>query len=251
MKPKDKKMKESTIGKIIYGFLLFMPLMAITITSAYTIFNKNAYQSYANNKEYQFVDNVSDFIVDNYYYLNTRNFNIKDTVTPKGAYNYKIFISQYEVLDSSFTIVDNLNSFGLYIGDNNELSIRFFGDTEYTYYNSGTSYLNLKFKYSNNTLNYNFAYNNLFLEKENESLSNVFYYSVNQVCENSLFNWTQNTFIYTSVETFTTALNINNVFFPLLLSYWMILSVVYIIFDLGLMMLQIVHRKIHELGESI
>ena len=69
---KDKKVKhgkENTIGKIIYGFLLFMPLLAIGITCAYVIFNKNAYQSYdkSNVINETSVSN-SNMLLNNYYY---------------------------------------------------------------------------------------------------------------------------------------------------------------------------------------
>ena len=46
MRSKDDKCKhkgqETTIGKIIYGFLLFLPLVAIGVTTLVSTFNMNA-----------------------------------------------------------------------------------------------------------------------------------------------------------------------------------------------------------------
>ena len=93
-KNKCKNKGESTIGKIIYGFLLFMPLLAILSTILYTTFNKNAYQSFANNNESQYqVIQVNQLVVNEQYHFNNNNY-----TPPSSAYAGNLMMTNFEFL---------------------------------------------------------------------------------------------------------------------------------------------------------
>ena len=88
-----KKTHESLIGKIIYGFLLFMPLLAIATTSLYAIFNKNAYQSYADYTDTQIteVSLNTPLINGQTYYVNITDTNLQD------GYSYEVLNYQSNI----------------------------------------------------------------------------------------------------------------------------------------------------------
>lgn len=249
MKNKDlKKAKESTIGKIIYGFLLFMPLIAIGSTILYTTFNKNAYQSFTNE------DNTKTY-VDNYTNGNTYYFN------ENGGENFNTNKIPVEMLDLS-TNKTELQSYY----DNNENNIKAFKLERY-----GTSFAIYFYDLADTQMNYSILQqtNNLYLKfitkdtgqfglndtfyqlNDNNLLSNSFYYAVDKVEQSPLFNWAENSLIYTGINNTCEQLSITTTFIPLLLAYWLIISMIYILYDIVLMILIILHNKIHQLQDSI
>ena len=64
------------------------------------------------------------------------------------------------------------------------------------------------------------------------TLNKVFYEAMNNMTNSNLFNWAENTAIYTAINTMNTGLGISNPTLSLLLAYWSILMAVYIIFDI-------------------
>lgn len=302
-KDKEKrKHHESTIGKIIYGFLLFLPLLAISITCGYAMFNKNAYQSYEgefsnsiphytnttfnvsanNNGNYNFV--VQNVTLPQDTNIITISFNSETNVYNSGNNN----ISGYAVLGINLDSIKNTN---LDNYNNNSKSLVF---STYYYENQGNGFTKIKFCFLDYEINTNVSLpqNLTWFEKENafitfersddiniygshhgyyfrsevssgikelmyytievtKDLSNVFYYSVDKVEQSNLFNWAKTSMIYTGMLNFTTAMNVTNTFIPMLLTYWLIISVIYFLYDIILLILVVLHRKIHELQESI
>lgn len=256
MKNKDlKKGKESIIGKIIYGFLLFMPLLAIAVTCLYTIFNKNAYQSYANNyPEKNYINEVTQLNTGTTYYIlgQLKNEEITNANSPYGIL--------YQDLDNFYT-TKNLDYTPNTTG---RFNFTYYGGHNYIQFlnNDGTSQgqaidlyqqtVYFTFKYiSGNLTNEQIPTNIIYTDVAGNTLNNVFYSATSQVENSNLFNWSKNSIIYTGVNATCNELNITNTFIPMLLTYWLLISVIYILYDIILMILIILHNRIHRLQDSM
>lgn len=272
---KRKKGQETTIGKIIYGFLLFMPLLAIAVTCGYAIFNKNAYQSYGDKyiKSTQVVNDSSFLQPNNDYSFSAQTF-FDNTEEFKDGGKYKfntssiedwnIFISGSGSIPLTPQENETINGFVFYYANNKRLSLYNDDTLVKTIVDNGTSirlvnlnktiYFNLKEVADWNIGSYQNTYttNSTYLITYTiESLSDSFYYAIDKVTENPLFNWAQNSVIYTTTNATCNALSITTPFIPLLLAYWLIISVIYFLYDIALMLVWTIHKKIHELQESI
>lgn len=317
MKNKEqKKHHESTIGKIIYGFLLFAPLFAILTTCMYVIFNKNAKDSYTG--DYKFTKQVeitaNDKFNDGSYYSLTEksngntniifgteltnlnieeiDFNIRYYIDvrrhfsdPRIEYffpdyitieDYSFNLGQYTQTNSLKITISNIeiNVNGNNIQPNTYIKKTYTNDEEqisfdYYVYKSSNFNRNLSYTYVNNEKMYfqqnatgnRIPINNLAITNYatgyarqiiiDRTLSSIFYASCNKVEESTLFNWSKNTAIYTAIQNTTNTIGMTNTFIPMLLTYWLLTSVLYFLYDIILMILNIFHRKIHEVEESI
>lgn len=244
-KDKCKKSKESTIGKIIYGFLLFLPLMAIGVTCAYAIFNKNAYQS----KQYlgvtnaltitnsnQFVENTEYVIeyVDNGITSNSLVYSFSKSTIPYDELNLpNLNYNGFQIIGEHGMIFANEENQFIYRNNIWGNELKSFTAILTSFTSPVTNFKIVKYTYSSYTLD------------------NVLYYSIDKLQESNLFNWAQDSIIYTGMTEFTTSLSITNTFIPLLLTYWLIISLVYFIYDIVLIIFNVLHRKIHELQNNI
>lgn len=296
----NKKTHESTIGKIIYGFMLFAPLFAIITNCMYVIFNKNAYQSYAGDYTYKQKTNIepTEILLNNNYYYGQP----QKTVQTVSAGIYKVNNLQQDIhnnlpfevgyiafdiwsANAEITFIENnidITSWSTGIGRINingkEITpYNTVGTIRKTLNNNETSWLsyhlvnsqeiNLSFTYiqtnglGKGTNNENVQSDNIQAQWvmrnvkqdtfiQDNTLSNVFYTSAKHVQESSLFNWTYETLIYKGVESTTLTLGITDTFIPLLLTYWLIISVLYFLYDIILMMLNVLHKKIHEMQDN-
>lgn len=249
-KDKCKKGHESTIGKIIYGFLLFLPLFAITVTCGYVIFNKNAYQNY----EAKQIEKFTRVSISNNLLIENRDYQI--TITQ--SFTNGTSIVYYNEIDPNFinTFDSNYTYVGFRLTGNANLVLIDSNEQTHSYWNYFTQPNAIKqwtFNYKstnqpNNLINETQLY---LIDYHKESLNHVFYTSIELVEQSNLFNWAENSIIYTGMTEFTTSLSITNTFIPLLLTYWLIISLVYFIYDIVLIIFNVLHRKIHELQDSI
>ena len=254
-KEKDtKKGGENTIGKIIYGFLLFMPLLSIGARCLYVIFNKNAYQSYSETMATTTVVLNSNNI--GVYYVDKQVVTVyKDTektfTNMSGIYGATNFTFDANVLAN--TVGVNYVGFQFYtssstfwyliddLGNPHQISKNDM-PTIWSYQVDLTTY-------TRNTI-YNY-YDTSVLVTTTSHLDNVFEYSIDQTQESNIYNWAKQTGTYTVLQNTTTGLGITNEFIPMLMAYWLIISVIYFLFDIALILIWAVHKKIHELSEAI
>lgn len=291
MKNKDKKHHESTIGKIIYGFMLFAPLFAIASTCLIYSFNKEIHTpSQSVEIEYKYesneVETEEDLVLGNIY-------NIKfNDVYENMFLNNDPYISLTIIEVKSFSI-NRIFTTGTqgYIDENIEINntkyenatsiIDFHSDYIWFGYcsiNLPDNYLlggyieNMDYQ---DIINYNIIavlnsyeninFNNIEFSKVNNNdipiesveviteqnpTEKVFYRAVDYVEDSNIFNWAKNSLIYTGLVDTCLILSINNTFIPMLLAYWLIISILYFLYDIVLMILQVLHRKIHELQET-
>ena len=129
----------------------------------------------------------------------------------------------------------NTSPYYLRLYDNK--SVYFFSETYTQIANGnvgGSSFINMKYK----LLSLNDTINNLgsmFSYKDTKSynyIDNVFEYSFNKLANDNLFNWTENTAVYTGVKAMTDNLQINITVIPMIITYWFLLTVIYVLIDL-------------------
>ena len=248
----DKKDKETNIGKAIYILLLFAPIFAVAVACGYVVFNKNAYQSYS-DKATQNLSLVTDASMQeegNTYKITLNN---EGTTYSENIYFYETTID-FEYIagtEISYTI----KGFRFY-PNNTHFRIIDTEDTNHNYElnNEKRTYLNQQtFTWKSGSLitTTNNPARFYLITFVKGSLDNVFYYQLNRLEESDLFNWSKNTGTYTVVHNTTTLLGITNTYTPMLLTYWLIISVIYFIYDIALILIWAVHKKIHLLMESI
>lgn len=64
----------------------------------------------------------------------------------------------------------------------------------------------------------------------------VFYNAVSNMCAKPLFSWTTQTGIYTPINAMCTGLEIQSGALPILLTYWALMTAIYIVFDIVIKM---------------
>ena len=267
MKDREKKHKkgsENTIGKIIYGFLLFMPLIAIVTASLISTFNMSGKQEseivykYKSNE----VTSIYSLRTGNIYKLDVEN--ITDTLS-----TYQDILIASNVFLDGTEYNANINNTDISLltityNPNNTLivvSLLVNNVWNRTLVNSNVNNikeLNFVFLSSNsNTINsidliHETEFNVIdHIELNNLDAQDVFYNAIDKVQESTLFNWAENSIIYTTTNATCNALSITTPFVPLLLSYWLIISIMYFLYDIALMLIWVLHDRIHALKDSI
>ena len=247
----SKKGQESAIGKIIYGFLLFAPFLSILTTSMYVIFNKNAYQSYygqeINEKqEVQITSNNQIQFDETYNYYSELALN--------QTYSGNIYYSSCKYISSSTVQTQENIDF-----INNSVRVYFYRGTSQTFYDSENNSLLVTGQATvqlNGIIQQGISSSAYQVLKKIEYnkysyLDNAFDYGMYKTEQNNVFNWAKNTGTYTVLQNTCIQLGITNTFTPMLMAYWLLISVIYFIFDIALILIWMVHNKIHELQESI
>lgn len=256
MKNKDlKKSKESTIGKIIYGFLLFMPLLAVASAILVNTFNINAKNE--TNIEYKYKSNEvyteNDLKVGNIY-----KFTINQAPSSNLVLSYTTAIYNLPYFNTtSDSIVANEGYLRIDIRPNdfiisNNNAVWLFSTSTIQY---PVTFDMVLYEYRPQ-INYGIE---CFSETDFNVINNIeefnsqdiFYKAIEKVEQSNLFNWAENSSIYTVIHNTCIQLSITTTFIPLLLAYWLIISVIYILYDIILMVLIILHNKIHQLQDSL
>ena len=243
----------------IFSLVMMAPVVAIGVTCAYVVFNKNAYQSYSGNTSLTYYERVqgsyptnevtseSDLVINNYYYINnlwtndisyngylsieftpTTNVtfddesnysnpgeSIKEPLKIVGIFEENYYYISYYLYNNQ-TIVINGN-YASINGDVKLLNVDADGDS------------NFVSKFSSSSLTYDTYVENTI---EQSTLDNVFYYAVDTMQNNSIFSWTKNTAIYTPINAMTTGLGVNTPAIAVLLTYWLLLTAIYVIIDI-------------------
>ena len=248
---KTKSNKENWIGNIIRGFLLFMPLLAIGVTCAYAIFNKNAYQSYENYQT-QSIVNVSQ----NDTLQQGRTYTITYTTGLTQGQTFYIDNGQTNIVELFFPNENWIaqSIFPSFEGTRTRLIIYDTNNNQHNKFNWQDISNNFWFVSTGvNTTNpnNNYAYQITTLETTQAKLDNVFYYSIDKVQQSPLFNWATDTGMYNVIHGACTTLGIETTFVPFLLAYWLLTYLIYIIYDIALLIVNMAHNRIHDVESSI
>lgn len=234
---KERRKGENLVGKIIYCFLLFAPLLSILFTSLYTTFNKNAYQSYS-----------------------AQNVEVKSStlqINENSTYYYNWFDNTSGQTNNTTPLIDiDYCSIDL---DTGVEYIRFTNSNSIMEYNLNQAYIDTIQNINNCTFSVSQSitlasqpwFKTYLLLQEKAPLDNAFEYGTTKVENSNLYNWAKNTGTYTVMHQTTQGLGIENTFIPMLMSYWLLISVIYFIYDIALILIWALHRRIHDLGDSI
>lgn len=266
-KLKDMKVKHNhtltdILKVLIFSLVMLAPFGAVLSKCLYTTFNKNAKDSYSGNYEITYkyesnqVANENDLVEGNIYQLNTNNSSISEFLD-EDKWLYFELLSELDLQDSinvDETLTDikqfsnsTIMSFYKTIEDNTQINL-YSSMYDLTWNDYYISFVYNGFFDSNITIKLIDKSNSAFLDinyiqytdyNEIESvnltgtLDNGFYYAVNELSDQPLFNWTKNTFIYSTINQMTTGLDFgNNNVLALLLTYWILNTLIYIIFDI-------------------
>lgn len=217
----------------IFSILMLAPLISIVTRCAYVVCNKNAYLSYSDTyiEKTQEITSYTQFEQGlNYAVVYRENQN-----TPNQ--DITIWYSSINVDWSNYG-VENLEYDSFAILQNN--TIRVYLKTDHTtYYNTqavwGNTLKQIYFTFSQSGNENRFGQGNtryMLIAYAPDSLDNVFDYSVNQLTNSPVFNWTRNTAIYTAVNNMTTQLQMPEGAIQILITYWAFIIAIYIVFDI-------------------
>ena len=282
-KQEKKKKGENVIGKIIYGFLLFAPLINILVTCMYVTFNKNAYESYSGTEEIQNVEieykyqsneveTKEDLVTGNIYQFDydftqasvtstTLLFECKqiwfDFVETNNYPNQTIVIGDgVTVFRINLIYSSSIIRFGIYYANNTNQyymlqKASYISNVKFIYYPYNTETVGNNYLQYIKYTDYNEIENVTITQTQKQELDNAFIYGTQKTEDSNLFNWAKTTGTYTVLNNVTTSIGITNTFIPMLMAYWLLISVVYFLFDIALILVWLVHDKIHDLKDAI
>lgn len=221
---------------VIFACMMLAPLFAIGVKCAYVTFNKNAYLSYGGiNINKKQINDIEQIDYTTMYYFDSKIVN----ENPNTTGNQMWF--RYQIVDNenytNTTNIDIQSSNLVYINNNNNYGIAYNNTTILGNINTNQRvtfnfYLTTLVNDNQTTIDYFKTIFKTIGTPREYTLDNTFYYAVDQMKDNELFNWTQNTAIYNGVNAVTTGLGITTEAIPILLVYWILLTLIYVIFDI-------------------
>lgn len=264
----------------IFSIVMLIPAFSVASRCLYVICNKNAYQSYSGTQQGTLyersnkynsneVNSANDLVIDNIYQpidmLDTTSFDnegafyvdlylidgeinntVADSVLEETSdlfYNTQIYISIEHVLNNNdnYTTI-KLNAFN---GDGYlQIDLLDFGGDFIVQYTYGDGDLELFSSYFDYTDYNEYTYT----LSTTSTLDNVFEYSIQKLGQSEYLAWTQNTAIYTGINTMNTQLGITMPTYSMVLTYWFFMIVIYVIIDI---ILGIFTTLTHMLGKKI
>ena len=232
----------------IFATLMLTPFLYVGTKCAYVVCNKNAYESYSglnqNTQSNISLNNVSDIDYSKNYYIGNSYLSQSASAT-SSAY---LYFDVLEVISNTTTTTNetlltlekmyiyangNTLYYNFYTPENVNTTLtsasNFLIKVNIRSYNGNTSAIdNLNFDLANSNSLYYIDY---FIEQQ---LDNVFEYATYQLTQSDLFKWTENTAIYSGVNAMTSGLGFQNNIVPILITYWFLLTVIYVILDIVL-----------------
>lgn len=248
-------MKISKLFHWLYAILMLLPAFAIGVTCAYAIFNKNAYQSYSgeisSTFEEQNVTSFNDLVVGNKYRYTSQN------VVTTTNLSKRILISNVELISSNASASFNndlLNNATAFTTNASKYIILFNEDTTINSYDIANFTIVFDFicdGYSNPTsIQYVDAFDGMITKiiyNDNFYIDNVFYYSIDKVQQSTLFNWAYDSFLATPITYITGLFGMaSDHIAVMLMSYWLAISVIWLVFDMVMYVPLLVHRWIDK-----
>lgn len=216
---------------LLFALLMLAPIGSVATRCLYVVCNKNAYQSYSETSTMTttLISENAQSIVGNNYMIN---------LIEGSGYSSNIYVNSstidydyiagtelsYDVV--GFRFYPNNTHFRLI--DSNNLTYNYELNDEKRNYLNGQTF-NWK---SGNLVETNSPVRFYMVSYTSGKLDNVFEYSVTKVANDQIFSWTQNTPVYTGINAMCTQLGITGQAIPIILSYWLILTCIYVVIDI-------------------
>lgn len=247
---------------VIFGIIMIAPFFAVLSKTLYITFNPNAQDSYADyySSTQVAVSGNSLEQINNNYSINLKTFtdyaqntNVGYIKLGNGRFKYtdlSINWNDYKPSNSpnlTDAQLQTINNVCIYIGNltNQKLILKFYQDNTAiaTWYYStipnkikNTIYFTLvdlpTFSEGSYASNYN-SKSMYMITYTIDKLDNAFYYAIDELNEQPIFNWAKDTAIYNALNSFTTGITgTTNSTLALLLAYWFIITAIYIVIDI-------------------
>ena len=204
----------------IFALILLAPIFAVGVKCAYVICNRNAYQSYSGATQNKVLVNPTELVEGNTYHLD-----LSSIYSGNGSFDIKFdgAVSNLETNQNATT-----SPYERY-----QIS----GDSSYYYFSNGTNLYNSfvgSFDFVYLEGEYTGLLSNIWVSQVNEDsyLDNVFTYAVKDLANNELFNWTENTAIFTGINAMCVNLEIGTPVIAILITYWTLIVIIYVIIDI-------------------
>ena len=219
---------------------MLAPMIAIGVKCAYVVCNRNAYLNYSGRQfdEYTHIEPSNLQLNTEYHWSNSLIPNTSYTGQPTD-----IFMTGVNNVIGTTSNLTNATRLRVYRSGTTYMYLAFYnGDTSLAYVNGQTTALSFDFTLTGLTnagpndsisaFNYIYTIDNAY----GNYLDNVFYSAVNDMNDSTLFNWAENTAIYSGINAMNTGFGLTNNTISLLLAYWSILTAIYIVFDIIIVM---------------
>ena len=253
-------MKISKLFHWLYAFVMLLPVFAIGVTCGYAMFNKNAYQSYSglneNTESNIIVNTINDFDYTKTYYIG--NSRLTETNTGGERSTGYFLLDSVEVIQNNTSysndVIEQFERIYFYISNNtiNIYANFYIGSTAYSLNTNNTFLFKVNIRgitggdTSITNLNWTLSHSNSLYYIDYftyQQIDNVFYYSVDKVTQMPLFNWAYNSFLSAPLVYIVTLFSIPaNHIVVQLLSYWLAISIIWLVFDLIMYVPLLVHR---------
>lgn len=220
----------------IFSLIMLAPMFAIASKCIYVAYNKNAYQSYSGTTyiemqpiyyETNEVNSNADIIVGNIYEW------IDNITLPQDSIRNNLFNLSYNSYDNDCNSIYKDANESIYLTNltNKYYNLTINTDIRFYFVPSRVyqPYSNLYQAVSKCEIKIIKEYEQV---TQTETLDNVFYLAVNSIKNQTLFNWTTETAIYSAINGMCSGLAVENGVLPILLTYWSLMTAIYIVFDL-------------------
>lgn len=236
---------------LIFSILMLTPLLSVACRCMYVICNKNAYQSYTGNQNIQNETSVinESLLQNNMRYsvniltfienTDSTNSGVSPTFYPLEQLDFTVYGVSQEISNqtTSFKLVRaNTTYTNIFLYDNQDTQILNYSKPNTFWQQQPSNIMTLYFTLKNYSIVSSTKYGNYLLQYNMvaSGLDNVFEYSISQLENSEYYNWTQSTAVYTGVKAMTTNLQIDGNVIPILITYWFLLTVIYVIIDIVL-----------------
>lgn len=236
------------VNNCIYGALMVAPLVAVLSSCAYSIFNENATETQVaeyNTYETNYIDYgnapKNDIINGNVYKINlndTYQTELIQKLYVECAFVYANSQWYYYTQDNLYcTVLQYKTSYSRVVFSvMQELPT---ANRSLGTFHNGSLVAESLFIVPNESTDRSFLVSSGNFIKESDittfnlkgvtgfSAVNTYYYAIDKVQEECIFNWAKNNDIYNVFQPFTTYLGLDNEFYPMLLSYWTTISLIW------------------------
>ena len=248
-------MKISKLFHWLYGLVMLLPIFAIGTTCLISTFNMASKQESEIIYKYETneVNSVDDLVVGRIYHYSIDFSSLTGNLLAcNSLYNFNSD-KQYDIeIDNSFgflTISVNNNTSITIVQRDNNFNTLF---TPCIIYNINNSKFDcdVVFKgifYSDSYSNYSISNLNDIpiksVETHNLDTQDIFYNSIDKVCTSALFSWAYDSFLVQPFAYICALFSMpSNSFVVQMLSYWLAISIIWLVFDLIMYIPLLVHR---------
>ena len=263
-------MKISKLFHWLYGVIMLLPIFAIGVTSLVSTFNMSAKEEseFVYKYETNEVNSYDDLIVGNIYRFDLNEDFLSD-YEENGELEFNILDGYFEFdfqdfyKDETFNPLRFDKNYIIYVGFmEGIINVRIGLSTAFDDYysiligehvfdivsNNLTILLTHKYNFQNVSAFSKATYNEIQgVETHNVEPQEVFYKAIDKVQQSPLFNWAYNSFLVTPFAYIVSLFSMpTNSFVVMLLSYWLAISIIWLVFDLVMYVPLLIHRWIDK-----